>query len=95
MPENRGLYMKFQVVRNDGRDRPGGDRQGAVYFVLDLRHDPIHSKAALKGYRDSLVATGDLPELVAELDLFLAGGHPWNVLCAGLDEAQTSRNPKE
>lgn len=34
-----GLYEKFTVTRNDGRDQPGGDREGARYFVIDVDHD--------------------------------------------------------
>lgn len=37
----QGLYSKFNVSRGDGRDGPGGDREGAEYFVLDLTHDPF------------------------------------------------------
>lgn len=34
-----GIYEKFTVMRNDGRDQPGGDREGARYFVIDVDHD--------------------------------------------------------
>jgi hypothetical protein len=34
-----GLYGKFHVRRADGRDAPGGDREGADYFVMDLVYD--------------------------------------------------------
>lgn len=64
MPENVGFYEKFEVHRKDGRDQPGGDREGAVYFTLDLTHDP-YAKAALQAYADA--AAGDLPELVVDL----------------------------
>lgn len=38
-----GLMNKFNVTRVDGRDKPGGDREGTRYFVLD----PTHDKTAL------------------------------------------------
>lgn len=47
-----GLYGKFYVSRVDGRDRPGGDREDAEYFVLDTAHDP-HARNALYAYRVS------------------------------------------
>lgn len=43
--DNQELYQKFNVNRVDGRDRPGGDRAGAVYFVLDLEHDSFAAEA--------------------------------------------------
>lgn len=36
-----GLYQKFQVVRSDGKDQPGGPKYGARYFVLDYVNDPV------------------------------------------------------
>lgn len=52
MSENTGLYQKFSVKRIDGRDAPGGDREGAEYFTLDLTHDPF-AKIALMAYADA------------------------------------------
>lgn len=46
-----GLYGKFHVSRRDGRDRPGGDREAAQYFVLDLTYDP-YAIPALETYAD-------------------------------------------
>lgn len=69
MPENSGLYQKFTVHRNDGRDQPGGDRAGAVYFVLDILHDP-YARAALGAYAESCVQT--LPDLARELYMLVA-----------------------
>ncbi len=66
MPENRGLYDKFYVARRDGRDHPGGDREGAVYFTLDLTHDP-YARIALKAYVEATEAR--YPELAADLRL--------------------------
>jgi hypothetical protein len=34
-----GLEKRFNVSRTDGRDAPGGDREGTQYFVLDPEHD--------------------------------------------------------
>lgn len=56
-----GLYDKFEISRR-GRDRPGGNRQGAEYVVLDLTHDR-HALPALRSYRDA--AAGEYP-LLAE-----------------------------
>ena len=58
MPENRGLYQKFDIVRRDGKPAP------AAYFVLDVANDP-HAQAALKCYRIS--CAGTLPDLAADL----------------------------
>lgn len=41
MDTERGLYAKYTVQRNDGRDLPGGDRASAVYMVMDYRFDPF------------------------------------------------------
>lgn len=49
--KNTGLVQKFNVTRVDGRDAPGGDREGAEYFVLDYVHDPI-ARAALHSVAD-------------------------------------------
>lgn len=49
---DKGLYGKFRVSRVDGRDRPGGDREDAGYFVLDYVHDP-YARAALEAYADA------------------------------------------
>lgn len=46
-----GIYPKFTVRRNDGRDQPGGDRAGADYFVLDQTFDP-YAIPALLAYAD-------------------------------------------
>ena len=48
-PSQAGLYEKFTVFRNDGRDREGGDRVDARYFVLDYIHDP-YARQALSAY---------------------------------------------
>lgn len=47
-----GVYNKFTVYRNDGRDKPGGDRHGAQYFVIDTVHDKF-AAAALVAYADA------------------------------------------
>lgn len=62
----KGLYGKYTVLRNDGRDKPGGDRADADYFVLDLTHDK-YAIAALSAYIDALRADGAYPELVDDL----------------------------
>ena len=42
-----GLYNKYEVHRVDGKDLPGGPKEGAEYFVLDLTHDPAAEFAVL------------------------------------------------
>jgi hypothetical protein len=60
----KGLYNKFHVTRNDGRDKPGGDRYQSDYFVLDLTHDH-HAVIALAAYAEA-VGT-EYPELADDL----------------------------
>lgn len=64
MSENAGLYKKFNVSRVDGRDAPGGDREGAEYFTLDLTHDAF-ARHALMAYADA--CEQELPVLAAEI----------------------------
>lgn len=40
-----GLEHKYNVSRVDGRDGPGGDREGTRYFVLDPANDPTAWRA--------------------------------------------------
>lgn len=62
-----GLYGKFHVERADGRDRPGGDKDDAAYFVLDYVNDP-HARIAVRAYIDSLRDAGQEPELAQDLN---------------------------
>lgn len=39
--EDRGIYDKYTVTRNDGSSEPGGKHEHCDYFVLDLTHDPF------------------------------------------------------
>ncbi|MFA6235347.1 MAG: hypothetical protein WC824_14320, partial [Bacteroidota bacterium] len=48
---NWGLYKKYNVSRVDGRDAPGGDKEGAEYFVLDLTHDSFAYYALMEYIR--------------------------------------------
>lgn len=59
-----GLQVKFHVERIDGRDKPGGDKADARYFVLDYVHDE-NARAALALYADLCMAK--LPILAADL----------------------------
>lgn len=52
-----GIYDKFTVTRNDGKDAPGEKHENCQYFVLDLTHDP-HAPAAIKAYAESCKADG-------------------------------------
>jgi protein gp37 len=49
--EDCGLYEKYRVYRNDGKDRKGGEKENAQYFVLDYVNDPF-AKIALKAYAE-------------------------------------------
>lgn len=40
MADTRGLYGKFRVERVDGKDKRGGPKENAAYFVLDYANDP-------------------------------------------------------
>ena len=64
-----GLHAKFHVSRIDGRDRPGGDKADARYFVLDYVHDEF-ARAALALYAD--LCEAQLPALAADLRADLA-----------------------
>lgn len=67
--EQRGLYRKFTVRRNDGRDKAGGDKDNAKYFVLDYWHDP-YARVALSVYADACEST--YPHLAHDIRLTLA-----------------------
>lgn len=60
-----GLYPKFHVTRTDGRDQPGGDRQGAEYLALDLTYDPFAVPAAL-AYAAAVQA--EFPHLAKDIE---------------------------
>ncbi|BAU40111.1 hypothetical protein [Ralstonia phage RSP15] len=59
-----GLFEKFTVYRNDGRDCAGGDKENAEYFVLDYVNDPF-ARIALRRYAS--VCAPEYPELAADL----------------------------
>lgn len=61
---DEGVYGKYRVERVDGRDKPGGDKANARYFVLDYVNDP-HAMKALRAYIDS--AWDDNPRLGMDL----------------------------
>lgn len=63
-----GLYEKYQVKRQDGRDDVGDKHYACSYFVLDLKCDP-HAKAAIRAYADSCLQ--EKPELANDLLKFL------------------------
>lgn len=60
----QGLYRKYEVLRTDGSDGPGGKHERCEYFVLDVTHDP-HAAAALNAYQQSVAATH--PALAADM----------------------------
>lgn len=66
-----GLYNKFTITRNDGKDAPGEKHDGCEYFVLDLTHDPS-ALVALRAYADACRL--EYPLLAADLDAKLQGG---------------------
>lgn len=61
---NLGIFEKFKVKRNDGRDAPGEKHDGCAYFVLDLRHDP-YAWPALDAYAKACAS--EYPQLAADL----------------------------
>lgn len=67
--KQRGLYGKFFVRRNDGKDAPGEKHEGCDYFVLDITHDPF-AAPALQAYADACRST--YPNLARDLDAKLA-----------------------
>lgn len=62
--QRAGVYRKFNVSRTDGRDKPGGDRHGAEYFVLDVTHDKF-AKPALAAY--AAACRNDYPALADDM----------------------------
>lgn len=50
--EQQGIFRKFDVLRVDGSDAPGGKHHGCRYFVLDMDHD-VHAGQALAAYTES------------------------------------------
>ena len=64
MPKDGPIYGKFNVSRTDGRDQPGGDKEDAQYFVLDLTHDP-YAREAMMFYAFKCV--DEFPELAADI----------------------------
>lgn len=62
-----GLYGKFHVERVDGKDRPGGPKEGARYFVLDYVNDPV-ARIALRAYVTELRKRGIEPDLATDLN---------------------------
>lgn len=55
---------KYDVKRNDDRDRAGCRHHGCEYFVLDVTHDPF-ALPALKAYAEACAQAE--PELAADL----------------------------
>lgn len=62
--EQQGLFAKFNVIRNDGSDQPGGKHHGCDYFVLDVTHDQ-YAKDALSAYAAACKSTH--PDLSADM----------------------------
>jgi hypothetical protein len=61
-----GLHQKYRVERIDGRDKPGGDKPGARYFVLDYAHDPLAHTAL--GFYAVLAREAGYEALADDLD---------------------------
>lgn len=74
MNHGKGAYRKFKVARVDGRDGPGGDREGAEYFVIDLSHDQF-APAALAAY--ALACNSEYPALARDLEARATEGFEW------------------
>jgi hypothetical protein len=72
-PDDRPLYNKFTVLRNDAKDAPGEKHHGCSYFVLDLTHDKA-VPLILPALADAYEAIGR-PTLAADLrNLLMDGG---------------------
>lgn len=69
MAEKTGLFNKYVVSRQDGRDRPGEDKDNAEYFVLDVINDHF-AWAALGTYAEN--CKYHYPELSRDLYAWLA-----------------------
>jgi len=70
----KGLYRKFHVYRDDGRDGSGEKHDGCEYFVLDLTHDPF-AWFALRRYAEACRETH--PKLSADLHLKIDAHKSW------------------
>lgn len=68
--EDRGLYEKFTVLRNDGSSGEGRKHDKCEYFVLDLSHDP-HARNALIGYFTSLIRANSHKKLCYDLSILI------------------------
>jgi hypothetical protein len=68
--KNEGLYNKYYVERNDGRDSIGQDRENAVYFVLDITYDK-YARVALMAY--ACACQKDYPKLADDISDWLKG----------------------
>ena len=66
--KSRGLYQKFRVRREDGRDEVGEKHFGCEYFVLDLTHNPF-AMAALFAYAKE--CESEFPQLAADIRMKL------------------------
>lgn len=64
MSKDGPIYGKYSVTRTDGRDRQGGDKCDAQYFVLDSVHDP-YAREAMMFYAFKCV--DEFPELAADI----------------------------
>lgn len=62
------LHDKFRVERVDGKDKSGGNKENAKYFVLDFVNDKF-AVEALKYY--AFICKSEYPELAADLWLAL------------------------
>jgi len=68
-----GIYAKFTVTRNDGKDAPGERHHGDEYFVLNLTTDK-HALVALDAYGKSCaskypVLASDIKQKLAALSV--------------------------
>jgi len=66
MPENRGLYNKFTVIRNSN-----GEMVIAPTFTLLLESDPF-ALPALAAYADAAEQDGGYDEMVADIRAYIA-----------------------
>jgi hypothetical protein len=82
MPKDGPIYGKFYVTRVDGRDRPGGDKANAQYYVLDYANDPF-AREALMYY--AFKCADEFPQLANDI---------WNRLKVDIDSMECTQEQK-
>jgi hypothetical protein len=88
VPNEDGLQRnKFEVRRTDGKDQPGGPKEGARYFVLDYANDS-YARDALMEYIGA--CNLEFPQLANDLinELRTTAEHAEMKLLRGTSDSQ-------